>query len=152
MKTTRSWIAILLGCVALVGCKSEPGSPLEVVRSGMAATREAVRESVADPARAAQLLAKVDELEALLVDQSRELDESALELRRLNAEPDAERAELVAAIRQHTESRRARRARALDVHFDMIALTTEEEWGRIARREREVLGAMGRLSEVEDSK
>jgi chlorite dismutase len=145
-------IAVVLTTLALVagalaGCARDRRSAAEVVDDAMRATRDAVEDAVEDRARRAELLALVDELDGLLQAQADDLEELSRRLRRLNADPDATRSAFEASTASYQERRRARRARALDIHFAMIERTEVDEWERIVDRELEALEAMGRLEE-----
>jgi hypothetical protein len=108
----------------------------------MSATRRAVQEVVEDASRREQLLVQVDEFEQLLIAQNAELQEAARALQALNADPAAERSAFEQVLTEHGASRRARRARLIDVHFAMIDLTTPKEWEVIVEREEQAFGRM----------
>jgi hypothetical protein len=145
-------IGVMLSTLALVagalsGCARDRRSTAEVVGDAMQATRAAVADAVDDRERRAELLALVDQLDGLLQAQGADLEELSRRLRRLNADPDATRSAFEASIATYQERRRARRARALDIHFAMIERTEVDEWERIVDRELDALEAIGRLEE-----
>ena len=143
----RIWVLLLTLVLVgggLAGCARERRAPAEVIDDAMQATRDAIKDSVEDRQRRGQLLALVDDLEQLLQAQSADLQELSLRLRRLNADPDATRSAFETEVAVYKERRRARRTRALDIHYTMMDLTRPEEWDDIVERE---LGAMDALQD-----
>lgn len=145
MRTAAVLLTLTLAA-ALAGCARERRAPAELIGDSMRATRDAVEEVVADGQRRTRLLVLVDDLEGLLQAQSADLADLSARLRRINADPDATRSAFEAEVASYTERRRARRSRALDVHFAMMELTSAEEWDEIVERE---LDAMDALQDLE---
>lgn len=142
-----SGLALGLFVVSLGACSSDHRQPSEVIRDGMFATREAVREVVPEPERQEELVALVDELERLLGEQSEDLQEAARRMEALNDDPRTTRAAFDAEFRAVTERRRARRDEVFDLHFRLIELTTEDEWKHIGKREAAAFEVMHDLEE-----
>jgi len=138
-------LTLLFALAALAGCARDQRAPSGVVLDAMQATRDAVRESVDDTDRRAQLLELVDELEGLFLAQTGDLEELSRTLRRINADPDATRSAFDAEISAYQERRRARRAEAVDLHFAMMDVTRPQEWSSIVRRELDAFEALGRI-------
>ena len=138
-------LTLLIALGALVGCARDRPAPAEIVRDAMQATRDAVQDAVDDKQRRGQLLEFVDELEGLFLSQTGDLEELSRDLRRIHADPDATRSAFDAEISGYQERRRARRTRAVDLHFAMMDVTRPDEWSRIIRRELDAIEALGRI-------
>jgi hypothetical protein len=135
----RLWLSTLL-CAA---CASHPLPPEELAKANLEAMREAVAIEVPDASRAARLNQAIDGMD----DQMREFAAAAHafqeNVRALNARPDATRAEFDTLVERFDTQRSTARKRLLELHFDLIAATTDEEWKRLSPYEKAVLGVQG---------
>ena len=133
---------LALACaLALAGCADSPKTSADLVGGPMREMRQAVEKHVADPSRQTQLLALVDELDGVLKDHSRDLNALSGDLSRLNADYDATREAFDALVSDFAQRSRVRKERALDLHFQMAALASVEEWKSISKHEVEALSA-----------
>jgi hypothetical protein len=145
----HTWLVpVLLAIGAIAGCAGDPRTPGERIASEAEAMREAVRESIDDPGRRAQILALVDESAGLIEAQLHDLQQLSQTLRRINVDPDATRSSIEDVLSAFEVERRARRQRVLDNHFAMAQLTQPDEWSRIIGHELAALGQLGQLEET----
>ena len=105
---------------------------------------EAVPKTVTDANRAAIVQASIGRLESELVGFRATLENFEIELRLMNARRDVQRSQLAERLDQFDAERKAARARVLDIHLQMTAATTAEEWKQLAKHERAALAASGR--------
>jgi len=105
---------------------------------------EAVPKAVTDANRAAIVQASIGRLESELVGFRTTLDNFEMDLRLLNARRDVQRAQIVERLDQFDAERKAARSRVLDIHLQMTAATTADEWKQLAKHERAALAASGR--------
>ena len=145
--TTRLVVGfVALSLAAFAGCKSD-APPAEVIQTEMSQVRDVIRGSVENVDRQASLLLMVDELEALLMDQSQDLQEGARALHKLNADYNSSRSDFERVYEGITERRRERRRQALDLHFRMEGLTRVDEWKLINTHTAKAFEVMPRLEE-----
>lgn len=131
---------LALACaLALAGCAKAPKTTAELVGGPMLEMRQAVERNVVDPGRRAQLLALVGELDGVLQAHSKDLYALSNDLSRLNADYDATREAFDTLASTFAQRSQVRKERALDLHFQMVALTSVEEWNPISKREVEAL-------------
>jgi chlorite dismutase len=116
----------------MVACGSGGGSREEQQATAIADLRSAIEETVSDDRRQRDVLAivgslekDVDELRALLVRRR-------TELRELNADYDATRAEFLEFARQMESHIQISKRRALEKHQQLAAELTPEEWQSLA--------------------
>lgn len=105
---------------------------------------EAVPKAVADANRAALVQAAIGRLESELVGFRATLDNFEMDLRMLNARRDVQRAQLAERLEQFDVERKAARSRVMDIHLQMTAATTDDEWKQLSRYERAAIVATGR--------
>jgi septal ring factor EnvC (AmiA/AmiB activator) len=101
--------------------------------------REEVSRIVVDVERREKLHAAIQRYE----DELRTFQQTVLEfqglLHALNADPAASGDQFSNLISRYEFERKAARARLLKIHFDLLGLTTEDEWRFIAKREAKLL-------------
>jgi len=139
MKANTPMNLALACALALAGCAKSPITTAELVGGPMLEMRQAVDRNVADPSRQTQLLALVGELDGVLQAHSRDLNTLSGDLSRLNADYDATREAFDTLASAFAQRSQVRKERALDLHFQMVALTSVEEWSPISKREVEAL-------------
>ncbi|QJR10592.1 hypothetical protein DSM104443_01656 [Usitatibacter rugosus] len=105
---------------------------------------EAVPRTVTDANRAAIVQASIGRLESELVGFRTTLENFELDLRMMNARRDVQRSQLAERLDQFDLERKAARTRVLDIHLQMTAATTAEEWKHLSKYERAALVASGR--------
>lgn len=144
----RSFLGPLAAGLALLvffACKSDDRTAEEVVRDEFLVTRAAVQEVIADVERRDRLLALIDAYELLVRNQSRDMRETSLALTELNAAPETGEDELLGTMERLIERRSERRREALDVHFEMVALVSADEWKAMAKSEAKAIRSMRSL-------
>jgi hypothetical protein len=101
--------------------------------------QEAVTAKVPESQRAARLNKSITALGQELVSFRSVRDRFESDLLALNARPDVTRPELEARIGQFEKERVAIRTRVFELHSELIAATTPEEWKGLFPYERAVL-------------
>lgn len=140
-RTVKS--AVLAVCVAALacGCAGRKVSQAEESATAVQAVRDEVARVVADTGRREKALAAVDRFEVELKTFSATVATFQRSLHVLNADPDATRAQFNELIGRFQAERKVSRARLAQIHAELLAATTEEEWRSIARREAEIVPA-----------
>jgi hypothetical protein len=128
-------LAMLL-CTA---CASHHLPPKELLEANLEAMQEAVAQKVPDAQRAARLNKSITTLGQQLLSFRTLRDRFESDLLTLNARPDVTRSELDSRIGQFDKERVAIRARVFELHSQLIAATTDEEWKGLFPYERAVL-------------
>jgi hypothetical protein len=111
----------------------------DALKANLKAMQAAVSAHVADAQRAARLNKVVDALREQLLSFDAVHNTFQSNIVALNARPDATRAEFETLIEQFNEQRVTCRKRVIDLHLEMVAATTVEEWKRLHRYERKLL-------------
>jgi hypothetical protein len=120
-------------------CASHHLPPKELLEANLEAMQDAVTAKVPDTQRAARLNQSITDLGQQLLSFRGIRDRFQSDLLALNARPDATRTELESRIGQFEKERMAIRARVFELHSELIAATTPEEWKRLFPYERAVL-------------
>ena len=97
--------------------------------------RKAVSENVGEAERRTQMLAIVDRMEAVQLRFSQETLDFVRDYRKLNANYDADRPTFDRLFADFNAKRLQARTEALDLHFQMAALASANEWRPIGRAE-----------------
>ena len=145
--TNRWWTAAILAaaCGVVVGCTTREIPQADVVGGKLKAVREEILRVVPDARRQAQLRRAVDRMERELHDFDQAISALSTASRALNADPDASRAQFQGLVDRFESRSRPIRERVTRAHFDLLALTTADEWKSIARHERDALEAAGQI-------
>ena len=136
MKTLRASVVAVLLCTA---CASHHATPQDRLTADLQELQQAVTINVGDGQRAARLKSSIDELGEQLRAFVAASDSFQSSFLRLNARPDATRAQFTSLIDGFDKQRAAIRARVFQLHSEMIAATTEKEWKSLAYYERKLL-------------
>jgi len=137
MKSKLLCLALALG-LAITGCKSAPLTPEAGAQKFTLQLREAVSANVTDQARKEQMLALVDQMEAVQSDFNRDVTAFVGSFRQLNTSYDTPRSDFDALFKTYDTQRIQARNRFLDVHFQLTALATADEWKRIGKVEKKI--------------
>ena len=105
----------------------------------MQAVRDEVSRVVPDASRREKIHATVDRYEDELRTFDRYVSEFKDRLQVLSSNPDVSRAQFTDQIAQYEGERKATRARLVQIHHELLALTTDSEWRSLAKREIQVL-------------
>lgn len=136
--------ALLLSvCAAALacGCAGHKESQADESAKAVQAVRDEVERVVADAGRREKALAAVHRFEAELKTFSVTVATFQQSLHVLNADPDATRAQFNDLIGPFEAERKVTRARLVQIHAELLAATTAEEWRSIAKREAEIVHA-----------
>jgi hypothetical protein len=134
---SRAAAVVVLGAIALAlcSCASTKPTPEQTIQEASQDLRQAVSGNVADPARRDQMLALVDQIAATQRSFSMQAAEFAAQYSRMNADYDAPRARFEQLFADFNAQRVQSRDRILDLHFQLAALATEQEWRPIGKAE-----------------
>lgn len=142
----RSWArelaaAAVLAALACAACVShhEHLSPQELLKANIEAMQEAIPANVADTTRAARVTHSLDELRQQLLSFDAIETTFQSNVVALNARPDATRSEFETLVDQFDKRRIGFRSRLLELHSEMTAATTAEEWRGLAPYEQRLL-------------
>jgi hypothetical protein len=142
------WLAVtccLLVAVLATGCGSKPPSADVQFRQDAAELRAVINQEVADRERRAQLIERADALEQALRDFNGKAQIFAESLQALNGDYDTPPEKMRELFEQFETQRSAMQSQVLDLHFQMLALTSPDEWSDIGRAEIRSLETMGAL-------
>jgi hypothetical protein len=128
-----------LASLLCAACASHHLPPKELLEANLEAMQEAVTVKVPDTQRAARLNEAITNLGQRLLSFRTVRDRFQSDLLALNARPDVMRTELEARIGDFDKERMAIRARVFELHSELIAATTPEEWKSLFPYERAVL-------------
>ena len=139
MRNLAFFAAALLA--GFVGCAGTPPTPEATLGKGTSEMKSAIQRAVADPGRRDKLLATADGIEAALRGHAADYGRFLGEYRRLNDAFDTTQVQVETLFAQFDQRRRDTRARLLELHFQMIRLTSAQEWLPIAKVEADMLQA-----------
>jgi len=129
--------AVLLA--GLIACASKPETPQVLVTQGSAEMKSVLQRTISDPGRRDKLIANADGLESVLRGHAADYRAFVDEYRKLNDSYDTSAAQVEALFARFERKRQDSRARLLELHFQMIKLTSPQEWPPIAKAEGELL-------------
>jgi len=122
---------LVLGIAACSGNKGV--SPADVHTQVFSELRIAVRDAVIDQERQDAAIVIVDQLESDIGDLHDSLIHKRAELRRLNANYDTTKEELIGFSHSIEREIQENQQRASETHQELIAVTTPEEWSALAK-------------------
>lgn len=142
MTLNRATLAAAVFATAMIAACSENRLPQGGAGArAMQDMRDEVSRIVVDAQRREKLHAAILRYE----DELRTFEQTVLEfqelLHALNSDPGASADQFSDLISRYEVERKAARARLLKIHFDLLGLTTEDEWRSIAKREAKLLRA-----------
>ena len=123
----------------ICACAGHKPSQSEQSAQAMQAARNDVSRVVPDAERREKLNATFDRYEDELRTFGGAVAAFQDRLRELNADPDASRDQFNDLIAGYQVGRKAARSRLVQIHHELLALTSEEEWRSIGEHEVEVL-------------
>jgi hypothetical protein len=126
-------VAVIGGAVPGGGCARKRQGAAPDMERRVADLRAAVRKTVADPERAAAVARAIDDLEAAERDARASRANERRELRDLNADYGATRAQFAAVLQRHADARAGYRRQLAAARDQMIANTTDAEWAALAK-------------------
>jgi hypothetical protein len=128
---------VMISAIALAtpGCRGAQLTPGQVIQNSSQKLRQAVSSNVGEEGRKAQMLAVVDQIEAVQGSLSKETADFIQSYRKLNADYDAPRAAFDQLFSDYNGQRIKARNQALDLHFQLASLASANEWGPIGKAE-----------------
>jgi hypothetical protein len=151
MVAALSIVAICCGIIALAGCGGKQPTRTQTTQEYSLELREAVTDHVLDPQRRAQMLVIVDHVEALNRRFNQETADFVDQYRKLNANYETGRPAFDQLFADYSDKRIKARNEALDRHFQLAALATDEEWNSIAKAEGKLYEKVNASSATEGS-
>jgi hypothetical protein len=136
MNFLRTYGLVIVMCAA---CASHHLPPKEVLEANLEAMQEAVSAKVPDTQRASRLNKSITVMGQQLLSFRAVRDRFQSDILALNARPDVTRTELESRIGEFEKERLAIRAQVFELHSELIAATTAEEWKGLFPYERAVL-------------
>ena len=130
--------ALLAG---LIACADTPPTPEATLGKDLSELKSAIQRAVADPGRRDKLLAHADGIEAALRGHAADYGKFVDEYRRLNDAYDTSQTQVEALFARYEQRSKDSRARLLELHFQMIRLTSAQEWPAIGKVEAAMLQA-----------
>ena len=127
--------ALLPVLVLLCGCAGHDVSQSDEIAKKVRIVRDEVSRVVPDAGRREKLQAALDRFGRELEGFSRSASKLQESLHALNADPDASRAQFTQLIDRYEGERKSYRMRLTQIHFELLALTTDEEWRAISKHE-----------------
>jgi hypothetical protein len=140
-----AWLLAFLVAVLVLACTHQKPTPEATLKQGVAEMRASISQAVADPRRRDQLLGHADRVERVFVDYAREYEIYVDKLHQANRGYDTTRGQIEALFKQFETMRQKTRAQLLDLHFQMLQLTSKEEWEHVAKGEIRMLEVVGAL-------
>jgi len=127
--TALALVAVLGGFAA---CASKPKPTLEQrAETEIQAYKAQIEKTVADPARAHQLIAALDDWERIVRQAASMAQDYRAKLQTLDADYSATRDAYAALFRQHDAQRAALIQQALALRSQATSLTTDAEWEQL---------------------
>jgi len=138
LSATISASLLLFACLLLSGCVKRTEAPdPAALRAQIAEARQQetdlVRSTVADPARAEQLLQLLEERDRLMAGYARRIGEHRSEITALNADYDATRADFDALLTDFNRQRAEAQSEIILLIDAMKQTTTADEWKVISK-------------------
>jgi uncharacterized protein (DUF927 family) len=127
--------ALLAGLIACAGAPSTEAT----LAKDTSELKSVIQRTVADPGRRDKLLASADGIDAALNKYAADYVRFVDEYRQLNDAYDSQQQQVEALFGRYEQNRKDGRARLLELHFQMIRLTTAQEWPQIGKLEAEML-------------
>lgn len=151
-----AFMAFLLTAAILIGqhgCSSSEMFTVkelkETITLQSGVMRDCVIRFVQDPSRRDKLLVLIDELEKEFQEHNRNFEAFMDSFQLLFCDHDTSREAMEKALREYKATRQKARERILELHYEMVALTTAEEWEKAVEYELKALEAAYNISNVE---
>ncbi|MFT4173503.1 MAG: hypothetical protein QM639_13140 [Rhodocyclaceae bacterium] len=138
-------LAAACAVAVVVGCASHPTPPADTIRKEMSALREAIGQRVQDPARSQRALQSANRMQDELLALEQTVYQFSIELRALNARPDAAREDFEAIAERFDQARVERRQAIVGAHLGLLANTTADEWKALSGHEARAMVASVQL-------
>jgi hypothetical protein len=128
-------LLVCAATLAVPGCARTKATREQTIGRYAQELREAVSTGVPEERRRSQMLAIVDQLEALHLRFNQETVDFIESYRKLNADYDSTRPAFERLFSDYTAKRVQARNEALDLHFKLASLATADEWDKFGKAE-----------------
>jgi hypothetical protein len=145
-------LVVCAATLAVSGCNRTKPTRSETIDRYSQELREVVSADVPDERRKAQMLAVVDQLEALHRRFSAETLSFIERFHTMNADYDATRPAFDQLFSDYKAKRIKARSEGLDLHFQLASLATADEWGAIGKAEMKLYEKVTVMRPVEQDK
>src|SRR5262245_29567077 len=135
----------VVAAVVIAACAHKEPTPEARLKQGMAEMRSSISQAIPDPRRRDQLLGHADRFERVLAGYVGEYEAFEDRLHQANAAYDTRPQQIEALFKRFEAMRQATRSQLLDLHFQMLQLTSKEEWEHVAKGEIRMLEVVGAL-------
>ena len=144
---------VLCAAASLVcGCGGKKPTKEEAIARYGQELHDVVADKVQDEGRKAQMLQIVDRLEALQLHFGHDTEALVASYRKLNGDYEARRAAFDQLFADYNATRIRSRGEALDLHFQLAALATDDEWRPIAKAESKLYEEISEARPAEAAK
>lgn len=138
-------VLFVVAALSAAACTHQQLTPEAKLKQGAAEMRAPITKTMADPVGRDQMIERADRLERDLASYSAEHEVFIDRLHRANRSYDTSPEQIQAMFARFEKVRQTSRAQLLDLHFQILRLTSEEEWKHIAKAEIQMLEAIGAL-------
>jgi sarcosine oxidase gamma subunit len=141
-------LTIAIFVLGVAGCSGNKGvSPENVHTQAFADLRIAVRDAVADQEREDTAIEIIGQLESDAQNLHESLTRRRAELRRLHANYDTTKEELIEFSNSTQREMQENQQRAFEAHQELIAVTTPDEWSVLTKAGTKAMKAVTRSLE-----
>jgi hypothetical protein len=134
------------------GCGGEKPTRNQAIEQYSEELRKVVSTKVPEEQRKAKMLVIVDRLQALHLRFSQETADFIESYRKLNADYAAARPAFDQLFSEYSAKRIKARDEALDLHFQLAALSTADEWDAVGKAETELYEEVNAARPLEASR
>jgi hypothetical protein len=124
-----------------VGCTGKKASPLEIEQQAFDDVRAEIQSVVADPERAAEAVALISAIQESFSATQKDIAAREVNLRTLNADYDASRADIAAQFEQVALDIKLNRENVSEIHRRLMSILTADEWAALEKARSDALDA-----------
>jgi hypothetical protein len=117
------------------GCGGKESSTDQTIERYAQKLREAISTNVPDEGRKARMLGIADQVQSLHLRFSQETTDFVGNYRKLNADYDVTRPAFDQLFSDYNAKRIKARSEALDLHFQLASLASDDEWKAVGKAE-----------------
>jgi hypothetical protein len=126
---------LVCGAALLVAACGDKATRAQTIERYSEKLRESISTGVSEESRKSQMLLIADQLEKLQLRFSQETMQFVEAYRKLNADYDAPRPAFDQLFGDYNAKRMRARSEALELHFKLASIATEDEWASIGKAE-----------------
>ena len=140
------YAAVITAAFLIQGCSSNPPlTPEQQLQQNVQTLRDAATKTITDKKRLKLVLKISRTLEKTLLDYNRSYAQFARDIASLNREYGTPRSEQQALLDSFGRNREMIMRRVVDIHFELVALTTEAEWKKMVKYELQAFDSVREL-------